>query len=67
MNDEFQHSEASKSETFLKKIRKNNLSVKQLKNIISEAKKNEDFDAQTLSEVKRFLEEPRKWQEKRSQ
>ena len=32
-----------------------------------EAKKNEDFDAQTLSEVKRFLEEPRQWQEKRSQ
>ena len=42
MNNEFQHSEASKSETFLKKIRKNNSSVKQLKNIISEAKKNED-------------------------
>ena len=35
--------------------------------VFEEAKKNEDFDARTLSEVKLFLEEPRKWQEKRSQ
>ena len=34
--------------------------------IFEEAKKNDEFDSQTLSEVKEFLEQPRKWQEKRS-
>ena len=31
-----------------------------------EAKKNDSFDFQTLSEVREFLKQPRKWQEKRS-
>ena len=33
--------------------------------IFEEAKKNDSFDSQTLSEVREFLEQPRKWQEKR--
>jgi len=35
--------------------------------VFEEAKNNEDFDAQTLSEVNQFLKEPRKWQENRAQ
>jgi len=33
--------------------------------VFEEAKKNDSFDSQTLSEVREFLEQPRKWQEKR--
>ena len=34
--------------------------------VFEEAKKNNGFDTETLSEVKEFLEQPRKWQENRS-
>tara|TARA_Y100000994_G_scaffold152070_1_gene124511 strand:- start:508 stop:1002 length:495 start_codon:yes stop_codon:yes gene_type:complete len=34
--------------------------------VFEEAKKNDSFDSETLSEVREFLEQPRKWQEKRS-
>jgi len=34
--------------------------------VFEEAKKNDEFDSETLSEVREFLEQPREWQEKRS-
>ena len=34
--------------------------------VFEEAKKNDAFDSETLTEVREFLEQPRKWQEKRS-
>jgi orotate phosphoribosyltransferase len=34
--------------------------------VFEEAKKNDGFDTETLSEVEEFLEQPRKWQENRS-
>ncbi len=34
--------------------------------VFEEAKKNDGFDSETLTEVREFLEHPRKWQEKRS-
>ena len=34
--------------------------------VISEAKENDRFDSETLSEVEEFLEQPTKWQTKRS-
>ena len=34
--------------------------------VFEEAQKNDEFDSETLSEVKAFLDQPRKWQEKRS-
>ena len=33
--------------------------------ILEEATKNNEFDTETLTEVREFLEQPRKWQEKR--
>jgi orotate phosphoribosyltransferase len=34
--------------------------------VFEEARKNDRFDSETLSEVKKFLDQPRKWQAKRS-
>ena len=34
--------------------------------VFEEAKKNNGFDSETLTEVKKFLDQPRKWQAKRS-
>ena len=34
--------------------------------VLKEAKKNDEFDSETLSEVQEFLEQPRKWQAKKS-
>ena len=60
MNDEFQHSEAkSNSKNYLNKIRNDNLSDNELKNIISEAKKNEDNPGvwkEVLKEAKEALQ-----------
>lgn len=60
MNDEFQHSEGkSNSKNYLKKIRNDNLSDNELKNIISKAEENKDNSGdwkEVLKEAKEALQ-----------